>query len=101
MEAQAVLRQLDEVIAAADQGERAGLVVQLASRLASLGAQLSAAPVERSGENITIAEGAKRLGVSCRYLYRHGAALPFVVKIGRRRLVNEGLLEAFVRRRGA
>lgn len=93
--------ELDEAIAGASASDRPGLVVALAARLAALGAALAipAEPALAKGteNNLSIEEGARRLGVSPAYLYRH-PDLPFIVKIGRRRLVDVRALEKFNRR---
>jgi hypothetical protein len=93
---------LDEAIATATAAERPALVVALAARLATVGAGLVPAPQVAApaagDENITIEEGARRLGVSVSYLYRND--LPFIVRVGRRRLVNVGALAAYNRGNG-
>jgi excisionase family DNA binding protein len=98
------LAALDAAIANAEPAERAGLVVQLAARLAALGAALSeAAPAPMTAEadrNLSIAEAAKRLGVSVRYLYNHAEELP-AVRIGRRLLFSARGLDRLVARKVA
>jgi excisionase family DNA binding protein len=49
--------------------------------------------------NISVAEAAGRLGVSKSYLYKNAKALPFVVKIGRRRVCSSSRLERWNRSR--
>lgn len=96
--------QLDVVIATASTAERPALVVALAARLATVGAGMTP-PAEEAvpsggGENITIAAAARRQGVSTSYLYRNAAKLPFIVREGRRRLVNVAALDGYNRRGG-
>jgi excisionase family DNA binding protein len=93
------LAALDAAIEAAAPGERAALVVSIAARLAALGAGLAeAAPSPATAEadrNLSIAEAAKRLGVSARYLYRHADEL-HAVRIGRRLLFSARGLDRIV-----
>jgi excisionase family DNA binding protein len=49
-------------------------------------------------ENLTAEEGARQLGMSPAYIYRHKKALPFVVRQGRRVLVNKAALAEYNRR---
>jgi excisionase family DNA binding protein len=83
------MTELDAAIAEADPRERAGLVVQLAARLAVLGAGLvsgvSPAPAE-ADQNLSVKEAAARLGVSGRYVYNHAAELGGI-RFGRRLVI--------------
>jgi predicted DNA-binding transcriptional regulator AlpA len=94
---------LDAAIAAADAAERPALVVQLAGRLAALGAGMVQSPTPQAGpspeRNLDVAEAAARLGMSEAWLYRHGAELPFAVRLGRRLLFSERGLDAYLKRR--
>lgn len=73
--------------------ERAALVIQLAARLARLGAGLAvpavvpAAPTD-GDRNLSVDEAARWLGMSRVYLYRHARELG-AVQIGRRLLFPE------------
>src|SRR5688572_18046498 len=94
---------LDALIeAASGSGERAGLVVALAARLAHLGVALTQrdAPqlIERAAQNISIREAAERLGVSERFVYRRADSLPFMRRLGRRRVAHVPSLEAYMAR---
>jgi predicted DNA-binding transcriptional regulator AlpA len=81
---------LGQLIAEAPREELPALVVQLAARLAQLGAALAvpatkAGPMEDAPDrNISAREAAKRLGVSLPYLYKHAGTYPFALRIGRR-----------------
>lgn len=67
-----LLAELDERIAATPPEDRAGLVVQLAARLAALGATMATVQTPPSQDaNLSAKEAAKRLGVSVEYLYKH------------------------------
>ncbi len=93
------LAELDAAIAAASPAERAGLVVQLAARLATLGAGLvSVRPAEQE-RNLSVAAAAERLGVSSRYVFRHAAELGGI-HVGRRVLIPERSLARVVAGRG-
>jgi hypothetical protein len=92
---------LDEAIERAAPSERAGLIVQLAARLAMLGAKLSSMPtpmLAAPDENVDVEEGARRLGMSVRYVYRHQASLP-IVRIGRRLLLSSRGIDEYIRKR--
>ena len=54
------------------------------------------APPEHS---ISVEEGAKRLGVSLSYIYKHKEKLPFVRNEGRRVVVSVSGLDRYMRRR--
>lgn len=66
------LAQLDALIAESSPAERAALVVGLAARLAALGAGLASTATQKDEHvdaptlNVSVEEGAKRLGVSPR-----------------------------------
>jgi hypothetical protein len=100
----AALQLLDQTIENAPPAERAGLIVQLAARLATLGAALSsAAPSQVTSEpqpdtNLDVEEAARRLGVSADWLYRQ-KALPFRLNVGRRVLFSARGLETYRARR--
>ena len=49
--------------------------------------------------NISVAEAAQRLGVSPSYIYKNAKNLPFVVRIGRRRVCSMNRLERWNRTR--
>ena len=92
---------LDAAIATASAQEHAGLVVAIGARLAVLGAAMAegtqlAQPVP--DENVDVEEGARRLGVSVRYVYRNAKTLP-VVRIGRRLLLSSRGIDEFIRKR--
>jgi hypothetical protein len=96
-----VLADLDEAIAAAPPEDVPALVISLAARLAALGANLTLnAPQlqERVEQNLSVKEGAARLGVSTRFVYRNAKTLPFTRRIGRRLVVNELALIKYMRR---
>jgi len=102
MDREAVLGQLDEVIAAAGPGERAGLVVALSARLATLGAGLVAgepppATTDRGDDNLDVKEGARRIGVSLPYFYRH--EWPFARREGRKWIVSARGIAKYLERR--
>lgn len=93
---------LDAAIAGASAAERPALVVQLAGRLATLGASLAAAEptAAPSGDrNLDIDQAAARLGMSAAWLYRNGGGLPFAIRIGRRLLFSEQGIERYLERR--
>ena len=93
------LRQLDLAIEAASATERAGLVVQLAARVAHLGACLAESPAasaEAVDRNLDVEEAAQRLGVSSRYMYRNSSRLPFARRVGRRLLFSEHGLSRYL-----
>jgi hypothetical protein len=98
---------LDAAIEKATPEERAGLVVQLAARLAALGAGLAQTPLSvpattTSDRNLDIEETARRMGVSERYLYRRAKELAFVVREGRKLLFSErGLSKYMAQRTGS
>jgi hypothetical protein len=99
-----ILDALDQAIAQAAPEERPALVVALAARLAQLGAALAAAHGNESGHedpdtNISVEEAARRLGVSASYLYKNAKNLPFMVRIGRRRVCSTSRLERWNRAR--
>jgi excisionase family DNA binding protein len=93
---------LDAAIAAAGPQERGGLVVALSARLAALGAGLAQAPQPAAAsapdENVDVEEGARRLGVSVRFVYRHQRDLP-VVRVGRRVLLSSRGIDRFIAQR--
>lgn len=86
------LAALDAAIAAAAPAERAGLIVQLAARLATLGAALvQVGPAEAAGGGdhyITVAELAERMKVSDRYIYRNAVRWPFTRRENRKLLFS-------------
>lgn len=93
--------QLDAAIEAATPEEGPGLVVALSARLAALGASLAArtaTPVPKQDANVDVAEAARRLGVSVRYVYRHAQELP-AVRMGRRLVFSSRGLDDYIRRR--
>jgi hypothetical protein len=95
-----VFAELDAAIAAASPVERAALVIQLAARLAALGAGLATVtPSVSVVENLDVEEGARRLGVSGRYLYRNAKTLPFMMREGGRLLVNSARLDQYISRK--
>jgi excisionase family DNA binding protein len=91
---------LDAVIAAATAEERPALIAALSARIAALaGAALAhVPPPSLAQENLSVAEGAKRLGLSARYVYRHANELP-VVRIGRRLLLSARGIDRFISQR--
>jgi excisionase family DNA binding protein len=95
---------LDTAIQEATPAERAGLVVQLAARLATLGAGLSQGiqekPVEGPDVNVDVGEASRLLGVSKRFLYRAAPRLPFARRLGRRLLFSRTGLERWNARHG-
>ena len=93
------LSELDRLISVASPTERAGLVVQLSARLATLGAGLVPDPAQQPERNLDVAEAAKRLGVSERYLYRNAKRLPFARRVGRRLLFSECELSRYMAKR--
>ena len=94
------LAALDVVIAGASVADRPALVVQLASRLAALGAGMApVATTQGVDRNLDVASAAARLGMSEDWLYRNASELPFVVRLGRRLLFSERGIEAFLARR--
>src|SRR5689334_19722527 len=90
------LQAIDEKIASASPSERAGLIVQLSARLATLGAGMvqTTPQAEGADRNLDIREAAERIGMSVAWLYRNGGTLPFAVRIGRRLLFSERALSA-------
>lgn len=99
-----LLAELDLTIAAAPPEERVCLVVQLAARLATLGAGLVARDGAVGGEadkNLSAEEAARWLGVSKDYLYRSAQKKtgPQAVRIGRRVLFPARDLERWNRQR--
>jgi hypothetical protein len=96
-----VLADLDAAIAAAAPEDVPALVVSLAARLAVLGATLTVKGPERPvqvEQNVSVREGAARLGVSPRFIYRNARTLPFTRHVGRRVVVNESALIKYMRR---
>ncbi len=84
-----VLQELDSLIEAAPAAERSSLVIQLAARLATLGAGLTgspeSAPAFSDGDcNLDVSEAARLLGMSKQWVYRNARRLPFARRIGRR-----------------
>jgi excisionase family DNA binding protein len=74
--------------------------------LMAAAATLAAAPAEPRpaanglpDENISTEEAARRLGLSRDWLYKHAAALPFAIRIGRRVLFSARGLERWNRQR--
>jgi excisionase family DNA binding protein len=98
------LTALDAAIEGATPAERAGLVVQLAARLAALGAGLAQGVQEKAvvgpDVNVDVREASRLLGISPRYLYREARSLPFARRIGRRLLFSKSGLERWNSRRG-
>lgn len=98
------LHALDAMIATASPADRAALIVGLAARLATLGAgmvQSTPQPAD-ADRNLDVHEAAHRLGMSAAWMYRHGAELPFSVRVGARRLLfSERGLDAYIRRKSA
>jgi hypothetical protein len=98
-DASPALEALDRLIAESAPEERAGLVVQLAARLAQLGAGLTVPSKAVTDEdasdcNLSARETARRLGVSLPYLYKHASEYPFTLRIGGRVLFSaRGLAE--------
>ena len=94
---------LDQAIENASPSERAALVIRLSARLATLGASL-AAPVNGASaaaapdRNLDVPELAERMNMSVPWVYRHGAGLPFAVRVGRRLLFSERGLERYLER---
>jgi hypothetical protein len=92
--------QLDAAIAAASPAERAGLVVALSARLATLGAaglaQHDAPPTESPDRNLDVPEIARRMNVSKVWVYRNLKGLPFAVRVGRRLLGSERGLSRYL-----
>lgn len=58
-----------------------------------------AAAVPEVDGNTSVAEAARRLGVSASYLYKNARSLPFMVRIGRRRVCSLARLERWNRAR--
>jgi excisionase family DNA binding protein len=102
-----VLEALDWLIAESAPEERPALVVQLAARLAQLGAGLVAPTRMREPDedppdrNLSAQETARRLGVSLPFLYRRAKAgeYPFAVRMGRRVVFSAHGLAAWSRQR--
>lgn len=67
------------------------------SRITTANARAGAAA--HADENLSVAEAARRLGISRHYLYRHAHRFPFTVKIGRRVLFSTRGLEVWLQRR--
>jgi hypothetical protein len=99
-----VLADLDELIARSAPAERPALVVQLAARLAQLGATLTdgrATEQPAVDRNLDVAEAAQRMGMSARYLYRNARRFSFTIREGRRLLFSEhGLARYMAQRTG-
>ena len=99
-----VFVELDRLIAESSPGDRPALVVQLAARLAQLGAVLAlpSQKAEHADEvpdrNLCARETARRLGVSFPYLYKHASEYPFALRIGRRIVFSARGLAAWNRR---
>jgi hypothetical protein len=56
-------------------------------------------PRQAPDGNVSVAEAARRLGVSPSYIYKNAKVLPFVVRIGRRRVCSASRLERWNRGR--
>jgi excisionase family DNA binding protein len=87
---------LDAAIPNATPAQRAALVIQLAARLAALGAGLASGETpttkQVAGErNLNVKEAAKRLGLSSRYVYNHADELGGI-RFGRRVVFPEKAL---------
>lgn len=101
MTTEEALARIDDAIAAASPGERAGLVVALSARIAALGAVLTAPPAAEKPPaeedvNLDVPEAARRLGISERFLYRHWRDYPFACREGRKLLFNSGGLADYM-----
>ena len=100
-----VFADLDRLIEESAPEDRPALVVQLAARLAQLGAGLTAPSSELPGDgdtpdrNLSARETARRLGVSVPYLYKHADGYPFTVRIGGRVLFSARGLAKWNRRK--
>jgi predicted DNA-binding transcriptional regulator AlpA len=68
------------------------------ARLTARAADTPEAP-HTEARNLSIAEAAKRLGMSRDWLYRHASELPFALRIGRRVVFDSLALERWNRRR--
>jgi hypothetical protein len=64
-------------------------------------AAVPATPAQAGEKNITVAEAARRLGMSPSYIYKNEAALPFVGRIGRRRVCDAAAVERYRQQTGA
>jgi excisionase family DNA binding protein len=99
-----VLDALDQLIASTPEEKIPALVVALLVRAGALaGRQLveTGAPqraVQQPDENLSVAEAARRLGVSRDWLYRHSGELPFTIRIGRRVVFSARGLEQWSRK---
>jgi hypothetical protein len=92
--------QLDAAIASAAPADRPGLVVALAARLAALGAGLATGDSPATtdlDDNLDVKEGARRVGVSLPYFYRH--KWPFVRREGRKWIVSARGIATYLERR--
>ena len=102
-----VFAELDRLIADSAPEERPALVVQLAARLAQLGATLAApscgseAADDAPDLNLPAKEAARRLGMSLPYLYKHADEYPFTVRIGGRVLFSARGVAGWNRRKMA
>ncbi|HVO13316.1 MAG TPA: helix-turn-helix domain-containing protein [Vicinamibacteria bacterium] len=83
---------LDAAIAkAATPQERAALLVQVAARLAALGAgmvETASATAPAEDQQLSVQQAAARIGVSTSYVYHNAKRLPGVARIGRRLVIS-------------
>ena len=91
------LTDLPRMAAETPAAELPALVGRLAQAQAVALARLTTPPAqdhrpEVQDGNISVAEAARLLGVSKSYLYKNAQALPFMVKIGRRRVCSTSRL---------
>jgi hypothetical protein len=97
-------RQLLRAVAEAPPTELPTLVGALAQAQAVALARLTTPrPEDHRAEvrdgNISVEDAARRLGVSPSYIHKNAKSLPFVVKIGRRRVCSTSRLEKWNRGR--
>ncbi len=96
---------LEALVSGCAQERLPALVAQLAAAQAAAAARLMLAPTpapEEPDDTITVAQVARRLGVSKDYVYKNRKSFPFVCTIGRRVVCSARGVEKFLAsRRGA
>jgi hypothetical protein len=96
--------ELDRLIAVAPPADRPAIVVQLAARVAAAGAGLVVPEGANGGgpdEAVDVEEGARRIGMSPRWIYRNAEKLAFVKRQGRRVTCSVAGITAYLQgRRG-
>jgi hypothetical protein len=89
---------LEALVAACAQDRLPALVAQLAAAQAAAAARLLAPPPKPPAApevNISVAEAARRLGVSKDWIYKNATSLPFVARIGTRVVCSAPHVERF------